>query len=451
MADVRSIVLLVVTVVAAAVLVPAARASEAAAATPIRHVVVLMQENRSFDTYFGTFKGADGLPRHVCLPTVTPGRCLRPYHDTEDASRGGPHGSQAMKADLDGGKLDGFVRQAQTGKLGCVDVNDPICGRAGSPDVLGWHDQRDIPNYWAYARNFVLQDHLFQSSTSWSLPEHLYLVSEWSARCRKRDAPASCVNDDANPAGIHERSPKFAWTDLTYLLDQAKVSWGYYVAPGSEPDCEDDEAVRCPSVPQSATTPGIWNPLPDFDSVRDAHELGRIRPTKRFLEEARAGHLPAVSWVVPNEVDSEHPPARITAGQSYVTRLVNTVMKGPDWRSTAIFLAWDDWGGFYDHVVPPHVDVNGYGLRVPGIVISPYARKGYVDHQTLSFDAYAKFIEDDFLGGRRLDPKTDGRWDPRPAVRDAEPALGDLRRDFDFAQRPREPLLLPVHPRTDLR
>jgi phospholipase C len=126
-------------------------------------------------------------------------------------------------------------------------------------------------------------------------------------------------------------------------------------------------------------------------------------------------------------------------------------MKGPDWRSTAIFLAWDDWGGFYDHVVPPHVDVNGYGLRVPGIVISPYARKGYVDHQTLSFDAYAKFIEDDFLGGRRLDPKTDGRWDPRPAVRDAEPALGDLRRDFDFAQRPREPLLLPVHPRTDLR
>ena len=101
-----------------------------------------------------------------------------------------------------------------------------------------------------------------------------------------------------------------------------------------------------------------------------------------------------------------------------MTRLVNAVMRSPDWSSTAIFLAWDDWGGFYDHVDPPKVDGAGYGLRVPGIVISPYARRGYVDHQMLSFDAYAKFIEDDFLGGQRLDPKTDGRPDPRPDVRE---------------------------------
>jgi Phosphoesterase family len=86
-------------------------------------------------------------------------------------------------------------------------------------------------------------------------------------------------------------------------------------------------------------------------------------------------------------------------------------MQGPAWSSTAIFLAWDDWGGFYDHVVPPHVDINGYGLRVPGIVISPYAKQGYIDHQTLSFDAYVKFIEDDFLSGQRIDPQTDGRPD----------------------------------------
>jgi phospholipase C len=121
-------------------------------------------------------------------------------------------------------------------------------------------------------------------------------------------------------------------------------------------------------------------------------------------------------------------------------------MRSPDWDSTAIFLSWDDWGGFYDHVVPPVVDQQGYGLRVPGIVISPYAKQGVIDHQVLSHDAYNKFIEDDFLGGERLDPSTDGRPDPRPDVREANPILGTLTADFDFAQTPRPPLLLPVHP-----
>jgi phospholipase C len=121
-------------------------------------------------------------------------------------------------------------------------------------------------------------------------------------------------------------------------------------------------------------------------------------------------------------------------------------MRGPDWDSTAIFLAWDDWGGFYDHVAPPAVDGQGYGLRVPGLVISPYARTGYVDHQTLSFDAYLKFIEDDFLGGQRLDPATDGRPDPRPDVREKAKVLGNLSGDFDFNQQPHAPVILPPNP-----
>ena len=126
-------------------------------------------------------------------------------------------------------------------------------------------------------------------------------------------------------------------------------------------------------------------------------------------------------------------------------------MQSPDWNSTAIFLAWDDWGGFYDHVVPPNVDENGYGLRVPALVISPYARKGYIDHQTLSFDAYTKFIEDDFLGGERIDPKTDQRPDKRPTVRESVSQLGDLAQDFDFSQQPRPALILNPNPKTDLR
>jgi phospholipase C len=136
----------------------------------------------------------------------------------------------------------------------------------------------------------------------------------------------------------------------------------------------------------------------------------------------------------------------VSAGQTYVTGLVNAIMKSPEWRSTAIFISWDDWGGFYDHVDPPVVDQNGYGLRVPGLVISPYARQGFIDGQTLSHDAYDKFIEDAFLFGQRLNPATDGRPDPRPDVREANSLLGDLRRDFDFGQSPRPPMILPVHP-----
>jgi phospholipase C len=124
-------------------------------------------------------------------------------------------------------------------------------------------------------------------------------------------------------------------------------------------------------------------------------------------------------------------------------------MRSPDWSSTAIFLAWDDWGGFYDHVVPPKVDANGYGLRVPALVISPWAKRGYIDHQTLSFDAYLKFIEDDFLGGARIDPKTDGRPDRRPTVRENLRQLGNLVEDFNFTKPKQRALLLPVRPKVD--
>ena len=191
----------------------------------------------------------------------------------------------------------------------------------------------------------------------------------------------------------------------------------------------------------------MWNPLADFTDVRQDHERPLSQaPLSDFYSAAADGTLPNVSWVTPNRDDSNHPGAPIGQGQAWVTRLVNAVMRGPEWKSSAIFLAWDDWGGFYDHVEPPVVDANGYGLRVPGLVISPYARRGFVDHQTLSFAAYLKFIEDDFLGGRRIDPQTDGRPDPRPNVRENAQILGDLTKDFDFRQQPRRPLLLPLRP-----
>jgi phospholipase C len=435
----------------------------------IQHVIVLQQENRSFDTYFGTYPGADGIPMKdgkptVCVPDPQTKRCVAPYVDHADVNGGGPHNANNAVPDVDGGKMDGFIAQAESGRKGCLNPTDPACTNSSQPDVMGYHTQSDIPNYWNYAHDFVLQDHMFEPVASWSLPAHLYLVSEWAALCTRHDAPSSCTNSIQGlrkqggrppdfPAylnGNTSDSPIYAWTDLTKLLHDAHVSWDYYVVSGNEPDCANDAALTCAPVRQNSWTPGIWNPLPWFDTVKDDHQLGNIQDVKQFYAAAKQGTLPAVSWVVPSSAVSEHPPARVSLGQSYVTSVINAVMKSPDWDSTAIFLAWDDWGGFYDHVKPPVVDENGDGLRVPGIVISPYARRGMIDHQTLSFDAYDKFIEDDFLGGRRIDPATDGRPDPRPTVRESSKSLGSLLDEFDFSQTPLPPDVLPVHPKTTL-
>ena len=426
----------------------------------IQHVVVIMQENRSFDQYFGTYPGADGLPVQngqftTCVPDPATNACVKPYHDSSDLNYGGPHGQTNATADINGGKMDGFIAEALKGKKTvCKSPDDPNCGgngKSGGSDVMGYHDAREIPNYWAYAQNFVLQDHMFEPNASWSLPEHLFMVSEWSAKCSNAADPQSCVDALQNPGQAQVKAnggtplPLYAWTDLTYLLHKNSVSWKYYVAQGTQPDCEDN-AATCVPQPQNVGTPNIWNPLPWFTTVQQDGQIGNIQTVDHFYADAKSGKLPAVSWVVPNGKVSEHPTALVSDGQTYVTTLINAIMSGPNWNSTAIFLSWDDWGGFYDHVAPPTVDLNGYGLRVPAMVISPYARRGYIDHQTLSFDAYVKFIEDDFLGGQRLDPKTDGRPDPRPSVRENAPALGDLSQAFDFSQPPRAALSLNPHP-----
>jgi phospholipase C len=420
----------------------------------IRHVVVIMQENRSFDEYFGVYPGADGIPRKngvptVCVPDPQTGQCVKPFHDPNDLNHGGPHGAVDAAADIDGGRMDGFIARAEQARKRCTDPNNPNCNTSGPVDVMGYKTARDIPNYWAYARNFVLQDHMFEPAASWSLPSHLFMVSAWSAVCRRPRDPMTCTSSLQNPdrdRAASSRTPDYGWTDLTYLLHEHHVSWRYYVAQGTQPDCDDD-AYACVPKPQQVGTPEIWNPLPDFVTVHDDGQLGNIQPLSEFYADAQAGHLPAVSFVTPNGKVSEHPPALVSTGERYVTSLIDAIVRSRDWKSTAIFVSWDDWGGFYDHVVPPHVDENGYGLRVPGLVISPYARRDFVDHQTLSFDAYLKFIEDDFLHGQRLDPMTDGRPDPRPDVRESARQLGNLVRDFDFKQRPRPPLLLPLRQR----
>ncbi len=416
----------------------------------IHHVIVIMQENRSFDHYFGTFPGAEGIPMAggvptVCVPDPVTNECVKPFHDPSDSNAGGPHDQAASSADVDGGKMDGFIQQSVAGRKGCTDPTDPTCAvEQGARNVMGWHDEREIPNYWRYAREFVLQDHMFAAVGSWSLPAHLFLVSEWSARCTSRD-PMSCSTDierPQRPRGDAKTEP-YSWTDLTWLLHENTVSWRYYLDEGAAPDCPDD-AEHC--TVQKVGVPSIWNPLPGFVTVHDNRELGNVQKLDEFFVAARQGRLPSVSWIVPNSAHSEHPPALVSKGQAHVTRIIDAVMAGPAWEDSAIFLAWDDWGGFYDHVAPPVVDQNGYGMRVPALVISPWARKGYIDHQILSFDAYNKLIEDLFLGGQRLDPATLARPDPRPGVRESNPQLGDLLADFDFTETPLGPVILPPKP-----
>jgi phospholipase C len=424
----------------------------------IQHVIVIMQENRSQDSYFGTYPGANGIPAGVCVPDPEKGGCVRPFHDSEDRNFGGPHGAKSAISDINGGRMDGFIATNERGTR-CTGLA-PQCrpcssaerkGQPGCKDVMGYHDAREIPNYWSYAQNFALQDKMFESGASWSLPSHLYLVSGWSAICPKGDSnPLDCAGTLSPPhQGSGVSGVTNAWTDITYPLAKANVSWRYYVFEGIEPDCQTDESVECKPVAQSAKTPGIWNPLPAFTDVKLDGQLGNIQSLNNFYtavhETSRCG-LPNVAWINPTQLVSEHPPGKVSRGQAYVTTLVNAIMRSPCWSSSAIFVSWDDWGGFYDHVVPPTVDEGGYGLRVPGLVISPYARAGFIDHQQLSHDAYLKFIEDDFLNGARLNPATDGRPDRRPTVRESVAGLGSLANDFNFNQTPRPPMLLNVKP-----
>ena len=231
-----------------------------------------MQENRSFDNYFGTYPGADGLPRTeegefaVCVPNPRTAGCDEPYHDPELVNTGGRHAPIDAIVHINGGRMDGFVAVAEAHDRGCGQrFAKGICDPSTPPDVMGYHDAREIPNYWTYAQQFVLQDRMFEPNASWSLPAHLFAVSGWSARCSRKDDPSSCKNDeDLNdftgygpplageggtvtippgllrcigrrgvqlPDGTGQPSPDdpalssalqqcidFAWTDLTYLL-----------------------------------------------------------------------------------------------------------------------------------------------------------------------------------------------------------------------------------------
>ena len=386
----------------------------------INHFVFIMQENRSFDHYFGTYPGAEGLPPGVCLSDPNPAAmCVSPFHDANNVNRGGPHGWDNSHGSTDNGKMDGFLIESYkgistVGSEPCMPPA-PTCTPGKDPrDVMGWHDAREIPNYWNYANLYVLQDRMFESVASYSLPAHLYMLAAQSG--------GYTGNKQTKPA-------RYDFTEITELLTTGQITWKYYVTSGTSPDTEDGHVVGSQSQEkQDPLNYTFWNPLPAFPKViGDPAQKRGLVDLSQFYMDAQSGTLPQVSWIIPTGAVSEHPPGGVQQGMEYVTGLVNAIMQGPNWKDTAIFISWDDWGGFYDHVPPPTVDQYGLGIRVPGLAISPYARQGYIDHKTYSFESWLRIVEERFS----VTPMT---------ARDN--TANDMIDSFDFTQQPRSPVML---------
>jgi phospholipase C len=348
--------------------------------TPIKHIIVIFQENHAFDNYFGTYPGVNGLNGSIALPVKKGSNAtVSPFHLSSSSGTGSlSNTATTAREAYDNGSMDGFV-YAEKSNL-----------------TMGYYDYRDIPYFWDYASKYVLMDNFFTSEMGPSLPNHLYLIAGQSGN----------LTEDANNFSLN-------FPTVMDQLDAHGVSWKYY-SDGSN----------------GYATPGEWNPLPAFQSFKtNASRLQNLAPNAEFVNDVSTGKLANVSWMIPSEIsEAEHPPADPSVGEHYVVSTINAVMQSSYWNSTAIFVTWDDYGGFYDHVAPPQVDSLGLGFRVPCLVISPYAKEGFVDHTQADFTSILKFIET----AHSLPPLT-----ARVA------ATSNLSDAFDFSQAPRAPLVLP--------
>jgi phospholipase C len=338
----------------------------------IEHVIFLLQENHSFDNYFGTFPGVDGIPPGITVEET------QPFHQSSPRTGNLPHGRTTVMAAEDGGAMDRFVSAER------------------SRETMGYYDGTDIPNYWAYARHFALADRFFCSSTGPSLPNHLFALAAQAGRVVSNSIRA--------PAG------GYSFASLAQKLEAAGVSWNVY----------DGRAH-----PASFSS---LDPFSGFASFMTDEALrSRLVPNARLFRDLVSGGLPAAAWVFPNPEESEHPMTDIRVGMWYVTAVVNALMKSPYWGTTVLVVSWDEYGGYYDHVPPPVVDEQGYGLRVPALIISSRAREGYVDHTEYDFSSVLRFMEKQ-LG---VDPLS---------TRDAN--ARDIGGSLDMARPPLRPLLI---------
>lgn len=374
----------------------------------IQHVIWIIQENHSFDNYFGTFPGANGIPPQTLLPRLPGGRpAVKPFH----MPKGEPlvdlaHSWESAHACYDNGRMDGFV------------------WAEGTPYTMGYYDSTDIPNYWAYAYHFTLCDRYFSSEMSGSSPNHVYTVAAQSRELNNIGSLKYLEKRMDNDDG-------FDFGSIVKRFTGKGITWRYYVETQPlPPDAAEINASLSNLAYPNPRTFTLWNPMPGFKAIRDNPKMmDHLVSENEFYKSLEDGTLPQVSWLIPDFQDSEHPPESIHQGMWYVTRLINAVMRSPYWKNSVIFLCWDDYGGFYDHVVPPEVDAYGYGPRVPMIVISPYAKLHYISHVTYDLTSVLKFIED--------------RWHLKNLTARDGRANGMLS-CFDFNAAPAAPMIISV-------
>ncbi len=362
--------------------------------TPIQHLVVLMQENHTFDNYFGTYPGANGIQADTKMP-VNPDDLskgyITPWHIGSFATTDLSHSAATFRDQYNGGKMDSFVY--------ALDLRNQD-GRLS----MGYYDGRDIPYYWNLADNYVLFDNFFSSARDGSGANHMYWVLGTDPSTNNGQSVSEVL---ANTPTIFDR------------LQAAGVSWKFYVQ-----NYDPTITFRDLGTVGNRESQVIWVPLLNIARFLDDPTLSsHIVDLSQYYTDLRDGNLPAVSYIVPSGA-SEHPPSSLLSGQLFVKALVQELMRSSVWNSSAFVLAYDDWGGWYDHVSPPQVDGNGYGLRVPALLISAYAKKGSVNHTQLDFTSILKFIENN--------------WSIAPlAERDAK--ANDFISAFDFNQQPRQP------------
>jgi phospholipase C len=307
-----------------------AATANAAAANPINHVVVIVQENHTFDNYFGTFPGANGIKNDP--PTV------HPFHITGNIPNL-CHSTACAHVDYNNGKMDGFL-QAE-----------------GSNSTFGYFDQSDIPYYWSLAQNYTLFDNYFTSAMGPSLPNHLYLVA---------------AQDGGIADSVLNQHARLNISSIANELENANDSWSYY----------------------SPYHVGNENALGLLSSIaNNTTMLANLKNSQQFLVDLQNGNMPDVSYIMADDGQNEHPPFSISSGAQWVQSIIGGIQASPYWGSTVILLTWDDYGGWYDHVVPPQVDKYGLGFRVPLLMISPFAKQGYIDHTLSDHTSLMKFIE----------------------------------------------------------
>ena len=343
---------------------------DAPAGTPIQHLIMLMQENHSFDNYFGTYPGANGIPDGVCMP-VNPfdsksTSCVAPFHigDTEVTLEDPDHSTLTARSQYNDGLMNGFVYALNTRNQD---------GRLS----MGYYDGRDLPYYWNIADQYVLFDNFFSSAAGGSDENHMFWVAANNAEVP--DGPAKVAALNAMPT-IFDR------------LQAKGISWKFYVQ-NYEPKLNYRTIAQFPGNRASQV---IWVPLLNFDRFIDDPTLAsHIVDINQYYDDLKNGTLPSVSFLVPSG-PSEHPPSNILSGQRFVRTLIQSLMQANYWNNSAFVWAYDDWGGWYDHVPPPQVDDQGYGFRVPALLVSPYAKQGAIDHTLLDYTSILKFIEDNW-------------------------------------------------------